>query len=123
MIALLTRLARIHVDTLNTRSHNSELDAQLSALNAELADKDGLVARYLLEARRRTVDVEKKQHELDLLNKKFDVLMKQRAGVAELDEDAGPCIARRCSNGPCLSLHWVYCPVTPLDGKLYILDF
>jgi len=36
------------------------------------------------------VEVEKKQHDLDLLNKKFDTLMKARAGVAELDEDAGP---------------------------------
>ena len=83
-------LARIHVDTLNTRSHNSELESQLSSLNSELAEKDALVARYQLEARRRQVEVEKKQHELDLLNRKFDVLMKQRAGVAELDEDAGP---------------------------------
>merc|ERR1719217_1641519 len=83
-------LARIHVDTLNTKSHNSELETQLDTLNSELAEKDALVARYQLEARRRTVEVEKKQHELDLLNKKFDVLMKQRAGVAELDEDAGP---------------------------------
>jgi len=83
-------LARIHVDTLNTRSHNSELDQQLTTLNAELQEKDTLVQRYELEARRRTVEVEKKQHELDLLNKKFDNLMKQRAGVAELDEDAGP---------------------------------
>jgi len=83
-------LARIHVDTLNTKSHNSELDQQLGTLNAELAEKDALVARYQLEARRRQVEVEKKQHDLDLLNKKFDNLMKQRAGVAELDEDAGP---------------------------------
>lgn len=83
-------LARIHVDTLNTRSHNSELEQQLGGLNSELAEKDALVQRYELEARRRTVEVEKKQHELDLLNKKFDTLMKQRAGIAELDEDAGP---------------------------------
>jgi len=83
-------LARIHVDSLNTRSHISELEQQCSALNAELAEKDALVARYELEAKRRAVEIEKKQHDLDLLNKKFDALMKQRAGVAELDEDAGP---------------------------------
>ena len=51
-------------DTLNTRSHNSELDQQLTGLNAELQEKDTLVQRYELEARRRTVEVEKKQHEL-----------------------------------------------------------
>ena len=97
-----TRLARIHVDTLNTRSHNSELDSQHNALNAELTEKDALVARYQIEARRRTVDVEKKQHELDLLNKKFDALMKQRAGVAELDEDAGPRTLAPLLPSPCL---------------------
>ncbi len=83
-------LARIHVDSLNTRSHISELEQQNAALTAELSEKDSLVARYELEAKRRAVEIEKKQHDLDLLNKKFDVLMKQRAGVAELDEDAGP---------------------------------
>ena len=83
-------LARIHVDSLNTRSHISELEEHNTSLTAELAEKDSLVARYELEAKRRAVEIEKKQHDLDLLNKKFDVLMKQRAGVAELDEDAGP---------------------------------
>ena len=42
--------------------------------------------RYQLESRRRNVEIDKKQHELDLLNRKFDQLMKQRAGQAELDE-------------------------------------
>jgi len=83
-------LARIHVDALNTKSHISELEQQNSTLNAELAEKDALVSRYQLEARRRGIEIEKKQHDLDLLNKKFDTLMKARAGDAELDEDAGP---------------------------------
>jgi len=46
--------------------------------------------RYELEARRRNVEVEKKQHELDLLNRKFEELMTKRAGVAGMDEDSGP---------------------------------
>ena len=29
-------------------------------------------------------------HDLDMLNRKFDGLMKARAGVDDLDEDAGP---------------------------------
>jgi len=83
-------LARIRVDTLNTMSHNSQLGGQLKALNEELTEKDTLMAKYEQESRRRNIEIEKKQHELDLLNRKFDSLMKQRAGVAELDEDAGP---------------------------------
>jgi len=83
-------LARIRVDTLNTMSHNSQLGGQLNALNQELTEKDTLMSKYEQESRRRNIEIEKKQHELDLLNKKFDTLLKQRAGVAELDEDAGP---------------------------------
>ena len=87
---LQNELARIRVDTLNTKSHNTQLEAQLKATNAELAEKDALMAKYEAEARRRNVEIEKKAHELDLLNKKFDGLMKARAGVEDLDEDAGP---------------------------------
>jgi len=87
---LQNELARIRVDTLNVASHNTQLEAQLKKLNEELGEKDALMAKYELESRRRHVDIEKKQHDLDLLNRKFDVLMKQRAGMAELDEDAGP---------------------------------
>jgi len=83
-------LARIRVDTLNTMSHNSQLGGQLKALNEELTEKDTLMGKYEQESRRRNIEIEKKQHELDLLNKKFDAFMMQRAGVAELDEDAGP---------------------------------
>jgi len=87
---LQNELARIKVDTLNVTSHNTQLQVQLKRLNEELKEKDALMAKYQLESRRRNVDIEKKQHDLDLLNRKFDQLMKQRAGMAELDEDSGP---------------------------------
>ena len=87
---LQNELARIRVDTLNTKSHNTQLEATLKSTNAELAEKDALMLKYESEARRRNVEIEKKAHELDLLNKKFDGLMKARAGVDDLDEDAGP---------------------------------
>jgi hypothetical protein len=48
------------------------------------------MAKYEAESRRRNTEVEKKAHDLDLLNRKFDGLMKARAGVEDLDEDAGP---------------------------------
>jgi len=83
-------LARLKVDRLNVRSHVSQLQASLKDYTAELAERDALMARYETEARRRNVEIEKKQHELDLLNRKFEALMAKRAGVSELDEDAGP---------------------------------
>ena len=87
---LKNELARIKVDTLNVISQNTHLQSQLAVVNDELKEKDALMAKYEQESRRRNVEIEKKQHELDLLNRKFDGLMKQRAGAAELDEDAGP---------------------------------
>ena len=48
------------------------------------------MAKYEAESRRRNTEVEKKAHDLDLLNRKFDGLMKARAGVEDMDEDAGP---------------------------------
>eukprot|EP00967_Tisochrysis_lutea_P140235 scaffold256018_cov31-Tisochrysis_lutea.AAC.1 len=83
-------LARLKVDTLNVRSHIGQLKSTLKEYNTELAEKDALMAKYEVEARRRNVEIEKKQHELDLLNRKFDSLMAKRAGMKELDEDAGP---------------------------------
>lgn len=87
---LQNELARLKVDALNTVSHNKQLEAQLKAINAELVEKDALMARYEAESRRRNTEVEKKAHDLDLLNRKFDGLMKARAGAEDLDEDAGP---------------------------------
>jgi len=87
---LQNELARIKVDTLNVTSHNTQLQVQLKRLNEELEEKDALILKYQTDSRRRDVDITKKQHDLDLLNRKFDALMKQRAGMAELDEDAGP---------------------------------
>jgi chromosome segregation ATPase len=83
-------LARLKVDRLNVRSHVGQLQATLKDYTADLAERDALMARYETEARRRNVEIEKKQHELDLLNRKFEALMAKRAGMSELDEDAGP---------------------------------
>lgn len=84
---LQNELARLKVDALNTVSHNSQLAALLKSTNLELVEKDALMAKYEAESRRRNTEVEKKAHDLDLLNRKFDGLMKARAGVEDLDED------------------------------------
>jgi len=87
---LRNELARLKVDGLNVRSHSAQLESQLAELNEELEEADGVARQYEVESRRREVEVEKKQHELDGLNRKFEALMEKRAGVAGLDEDAGP---------------------------------
>ena len=42
---LQNELARLKVDALNTVSHNAQLQAQLKATNAELVEKDALMAK------------------------------------------------------------------------------
>ena len=83
-------LARIRVDTLNVTANNTQLEVQVKQVNEEIKEQDALVAKYEAESRRRHTEIEKKQHEIDLLNKKFEQMMAKRAGVEDLDEDAGP---------------------------------
>ena len=83
-------LARVRVDTLNVTANNTQLEVQVKQVNEEIKEQDALVAKYEAESRRRHTEIEKKQHEIDLLNKKFEQMMAKRAGVEDLDEDAGP---------------------------------
>ncbi len=56
----------------------------LSSLNEEYTTQNKLIEKHELEMKRRTDEVTKKQSEIDILNKKYDVLMKN------LDESTGP---------------------------------
>lgn len=79
-------LARIKVDVLNTRAHNAALADTLKALEAELSEKDALVAKYELEIRQRNDAIEKKMYMVDRLNRKYEGLV---AGRSE-EEHMGP---------------------------------
>ena len=74
-------LARVRVDTLNVTANNTQLEVQVKQVNEEIKEQDALVAKYEAESRRRHTEIEKKQHEIDLLNKKFEQMMAKRAGV------------------------------------------
>ena len=79
-------LARIRVDTLNTQAHNDGLRQTLSSFDADLQEKTELVARYEVEIRKRNNEIEKKQSEVDRLNRRYDALV----GSQEAPESTGP---------------------------------
>ena len=58
-------LARIKVDSLNTEAHNVQLSETLQRLEEELTSRDRLIAKYQLEIRQRTDEIEKKMYRVD----------------------------------------------------------
>ena len=78
-------LARVRVDALNTQAHNDSLRQTLSLLDEQLKEKTELTERYEAEIRKRNDEIEKKQAEVDRLNRKYDALTANQE-----DENTGP---------------------------------
>ncbi len=95
---LQNELARIRVDLQNVISQNHTLEDNMNSLTKGcrnffpasnkfpgMLDKDKLVERYEVEIRRRNDELERKQTEVDRLNKKYDILVSNLK-----DENMGP---------------------------------
>jgi len=88
-------LSRIRVDTLNTAASNVVLKQRLEQMTGELKGKDSLIQKYEQEIRRRNDEIEKKEHQVSVLNRKLDA-MKEKAGIdaaraqQEEEEAMGP---------------------------------
>lgn len=78
--------ARVRVDALNTQAHNDGLRQTLAALDAELKEKTELSDRYEVEIRKRNNEIEKKQADVDRLNRRYDGLV----AAQEAPESTGP---------------------------------
>lgn len=78
-------LARIRMDILNTEDHNGRLKETLEGLVGEMRDLEGLINNYEVEIRRRNDSIQKKQSEVDRLNKLYDSLASNM-----VDENTGP---------------------------------
>eukprot|EP00760_Papus_ankaliazontas_P029424 PhM_4_TR4241/c0_g1_i1/m.15111 len=81
-------LARIRVDTLQTKSHNEVLQATLSELEKDLHAKDTLIEKMQVDIRRKHDEIERKQKSLDALNRQYDSIMASH-GVQD-GEGVGP---------------------------------
>merc|ERR1719335_1284960 len=83
-------IARVTVDSLNTKAHNQMLKDRLKQLSEDLAERERLIEQYEQEIRKRHHQIEKKQLYVDRLNREFDekwTKLEAEAGEADV---AGP---------------------------------
>eukprot|EP01012_Entosiphon_sulcatum_P006174 TRINITY_DN1288_c0_g1_i1.p2 TRINITY_DN1288_c0_g1~~TRINITY_DN1288_c0_g1_i1.p2 ORF type:complete len:881 (+),score=378.54 TRINITY_DN1288_c0_g1_i1:94-2736(+) len=81
-------LARIRVDSLQTSAHNEVLKATLAELEKELQANDRLIERMQVDIRRKHDEIERKQKNLDKLNRQYDECIGQQG--LESGEGVGP---------------------------------
>merc|ERR1719262_516596 len=83
-------IARVTVDSLNTKAHNQMLKDRFKSLGDDLAERERLIEQYEQEIRKRHHQIEKKQLYVDRLNREYDEKRtKLEAEVGEADV-AGP---------------------------------
>ncbi|CAE7286784.1 Ccdc40, partial [Symbiodinium necroappetens] len=88
---LLNEIARVTVDSLNTKAHNQMLKDRHKQLSDELADREKLIEQYEQEIRKRHHQIEKKQLFVDRLNREYDEKRTKLEAELGNDEDvAGP---------------------------------
>merc|ERR1711920_430240 len=83
-------IARVTVDSLNTKAHNQMLKDRHKSLSEDLAEREKLVEQYEQEIRKRHHQIEKKQLYVDRLNREYDdkrTKLEAEAGEADV---AGP---------------------------------
>jgi len=83
-------IARVTVDSLNTKAHNQMLKDRHKQLGDDLAEREKLIEQYEQEIRKRHHQIEKKQLYVDRLNREYDekrTKLEAEAGEADV---AGP---------------------------------
>ncbi|KAJ3200819.1 Coiled-coil domain-containing protein 40 [Entophlyctis luteolus] len=70
----MNELGNARLETLNVTEKLRHMRQNAKSLEADLEAKSSLIEKYELEIRRRNDEVGKKQAEMDLLNKKYDML-------------------------------------------------
>merc|ERR1719356_1310347 len=88
--SLHNEIARVTVDSLNTKAHNQMLKDRQKQLSEDLGDRERLIEQYEQEIRKRHHQIEKKQLYVDRLNREYDekrTKLEMEAGEADV---AGP---------------------------------
>merc|ERR1719188_2248433 len=83
-------IARVTVDSLNTKAHNQMLKDRHKSLGEDLSERERLIEQYEQEIRKRHHQIEKKQLYVDRLNREYDekrTKLEAEAGEADV---AGP---------------------------------
>merc|ERR1712224_946609 len=87
-------IARVTVDSLNTKAHNQMLKDRLKELSDDLAERERLIEQYELEIRKRHHQIEKKQLYVDRLNRDYDEKRTKLEGEDGDADIAGPLEAK-----------------------------
>merc|ERR1719446_1333423 len=80
-------IARVTVDSLNTKAHNQMLKDRHKQLGDDLAERERLIEQYEQEIRKRHHQIEKKQLYVDRLNREYDekrTKVENEAGEADV---------------------------------------
>jgi chromosome segregation ATPase len=76
---------RLRIDKLNIQGQLQRFERGLKVIVEELKEKDKLIAQYERQIRQNNVLIQKRQKEVDLLNRKYESLLSNTNG-----EDYGP---------------------------------
>jgi chromosome segregation ATPase len=87
---LMNEIARVTVDSLNTKAHNQMLKDRYKQLGDELAEREKLIEQYEQEIRKRHHQIEKKQLYVDRLNREYDEKRTKLEAEAGDGDVAGP---------------------------------
>ena len=82
---LQNEVVRLRIDKLNITAQSEKLQRGLAEIVAELKVKDDLISQYEMQIRRNNTDIEKRQSEVDKLNRQYDALKSAQNG-----EEYGP---------------------------------
>jgi chromosome segregation ATPase len=82
---LQNEVVRLRIDKLNISAQSEKLERGLKAIVEELQAKDALVSQYESQIQRNNRDIEKRQSEVDHLNRQYDTLTSAQNG-----EEYGP---------------------------------
>jgi len=84
-------IARVTVDSLNTKAHNQMLKDRLKQLSDDLSERERLIEQYEQEIRKRHHQIEKKQLFVDRLNREYDdKRTKLESDAGEASDVVGP---------------------------------
>jgi chromosome segregation ATPase len=120
-------LARIRVDTLQTQAHNDVLKQTVGELEKELTARDTLIEKMQLDIRRRHDEIERKQKQLDALNRQFEAIVASQG--SDGGEHVGPLeatinnlsksITQKSSENDALQRDWIKLQTELVNSKNY----
>jgi coiled-coil domain-containing protein 40 len=108
-------LARIRVDTLQSKAYNETLATTLADLEKELQSRSTMIERMQADIRRRNDEIDRKQKQLDQLNHQYEQILASQSDVH--GEHVGPleatinslskAIATKSSENEALQQEWI----------------